>query len=277
MKLTINARFTLNNGVKMPVLGLGTWEATGHKGKQAVLWALEAGYRLVDTAAIYGNEREVGEAIRESSILREDIFITTKLWPSEMGYESGLEAFEASRRRLGFECVDLYLIHWPGEDRGRRLEAWRALEKLLADGRCRAIGVSNFFVQELREILDRGGTAPAVNQVSFSPFKQQREVHAFCESRGIRLEGYSPLTRGRRLDDTTIRSIAKSYRKTPGQIMLRWAIQKGVIVIPKSVHRERIIENADIFGFVISDADMAVLNKLDEESSGPWSSHSAPE
>ncbi len=268
MKLTIGTRITLNNGVKMPILGLGTWEATAGAGRQAVLWALEAGYRLVDTAAIYGNEREVGEAIRASGIPRNDVFITTKLWPSELGYESGLEAFEASRRRLGFEWVDLYLIHWPGEDRRRRAEAWRALEKLQADGGCRAIGVSNYSVRELREILDPGGAAPAVNQVSFSPFKQQREVHAFCESRGIRLEGYSPLTRGRRLEDGTIRSIAESYRKTAGQIMLRWAIQKGVVVIPKSVHRERLVENADIFDFAISDADMAVLDKLDEGSSG---------
>ncbi len=264
MKYSISSRFTLNNGVKMPIFGLGTWEATGRKGKQAVVWALEAGYRLVDTAAIYGNESEVGEGIRTSGIPRDDIFITTKLWPSEMGYESGLTAFEASRRRLGIERLDLYLIHWPGEDRRRRLEAWRAFEKLLADGKCRAIGVSNFSFRELKEILDLDGTAPAVNQVSFSPFKQQREVHAFCESRGIRLEGYSPLTRGRRLDDTTIRSLAKSYRKTAGQIMLRWAIQKGVVTIPKSAHRERIIENADIFDFAISDADMKSMDQLDE-------------
>jgi diketogulonate reductase-like aldo/keto reductase len=254
----------LNNGVEMPIFGLGTWEATGRKGRQAVLWALEAGYRLIDSAAAYGNETVVGEAIRQSGIPRDEVFLTTKLRTSDLGYESALRAFEASRRRLGLEYVDLYLIHWPGGDRRTRAESWRALEKLLADGRCRAIGVSNYSVGELNEILDSRGVVPAVNQVPFSLFNQQRDVFAFCRSRGIRLEGYSPLTRGRRLGDKTVQSLARAYEKTPAQILLRWAIQKEVVVIPKSVHRERILENAAIFGFAISALDMAALDRLDE-------------
>jgi diketogulonate reductase-like aldo/keto reductase len=264
MKLTIDTKLTLNNGVKIPILGLGTWEATGSEGRQAVLWALEAGYRLIDTAAAYDNETEVGEAIRASGVTRDEIFVTTKLWPTHLGYESALSEFEASRRRLGLDRLDLYLVHWPGESRERRAEAWRAFEKLLKDGLCRAIGVSNYSAGELEEILDARHVIPAVNQIPFSPFSQKRTVHDFCVSRSIRVEAYSPLTRGRRLSDRKIQSLAKSYFRTPAQIMLRWAIQKDIIVIPKSVHRERIIENARIFDFSISDADMAALDALEK-------------
>jgi diketogulonate reductase-like aldo/keto reductase len=264
MKLSINTRLTLNNGVKIPLLGFGTWDVTGSGGRQAVLWALEAGYRLVDTASSYGNENEVGEAVRASGTPREEIFITSKVWPTDFGYETTLRAFEASRRRLGLDRLDLYLIHWPGENRKRRAEAWRALETLLKDGLCRAIGVSNYSVEDLKEILAARSVIPAVNQVPFSPFSQQREVHDFCASRGIRVEAYSPLTRGRRLSDRGLRSVAKSYGRTPAQIMLRWAVQKEVIVIPKSIHRERIRENAQIFDFSISRADMAALDALEE-------------
>jgi diketogulonate reductase-like aldo/keto reductase len=265
MKPTAGTRVKLNNGVQMPVLGFGTWDATGREGRRAVSWALEAGYRLIDTAAAYGNESEVGEAIRASGLPQDEIFVTTKLWPSDLGYESVLRAFEASRRRLGFERLDLYLIHWPGDDRRKRVDAWRALEKIFTDGLCRAIGVSNYSVGELREVLDRGGVSPAVNQVPYSPFEQQRGLHEFCQSRGIQLEGYSPLTRGRRLSDGTLLSLAAAYRRTPAQVMLRWAIQKGVVVIPKSVHRERIVENAGVFDFEIGPEDMAALDGLDAE------------
>jgi diketogulonate reductase-like aldo/keto reductase len=264
MKLSLDTRIVLNNGVEMPIFGLGTWDATGRKGRQAVIWALEAGYRLIDTAASYGNEAEVGEGIRASGVPREEIFLTTKLWPSEFGYESTLRAFESSRRRLGVDRVDLYLIHWPGDDAAERADSWRALEKLLTDGLCRAVGVSNYSVEELGEILDSGGVMPAVNQVKFSPFTQQREVFAFCRSRGIRVEGYSPLTRGRRLKDDALQSPARSHKKTPAQVLLRWAIQKEVVVIPKSVNRERILENAAVFDFNLNAADMAALDGLDE-------------
>ncbi len=267
MKLSIGTRVTLNNGVRMPLLGLGTWSATGRKGRQAVIWALEAGYRLIDTAASYGTESEAGEAVRASGLPRGDVFITTKVWPSDFGYERTLRAFEESRARLGFEEVDLYLLHWPGEDPDRRFESWRALEKLLADGRCRAIGVSNYGVPELQETLAEGGgsVAPAVNQISLSPFSQERKVQAFCRARGIRIEGYSPLTRGGMFGDKTIRSLAKSNGKTPAQVMIRWALQREIVTIPKSVRKEHILENADVFDFELSAEDMAALDALDAE------------
>ena len=265
MKLDLQTRITLNNGVKMPLFGLGTWAASGSEGRRAVLWALEAGYRLIDTASSYGNESEVGQAVRASGLPREEIFITTKVWPAEFGYESTLGAFEASRERLGVEQVDLYLIHWPGDDRRRRAESWRALEKLYADGRCRAIGVSNYEVADLAEILEAGeaGTVPAVNQVPFSPFRRQREVHAYCSLHGIRLEGYSPLTRGSKLGHPAIRALAQAHGRTPAQIMLRWALQKEVVTIPKSVHNARILENAGVFDFTLSPKDIAALDALD--------------
>jgi diketogulonate reductase-like aldo/keto reductase len=265
MKLDIGTRVALNNGVRMPLFGLGTWEATGRTGLRAMLWALEAGYRLIDTARAYGNESEVGEAVRQSGIPRDEIFITTKVWPSDFGYERTLAAFEASRRRLGLERVDLYLIHWPERDAEKRGESWRACETLLADGLCRAIGVSNYMVSELDEILaaGRGGVVPAVNQVPFSPFRQQRDVHDFCRSHGIRLEGYSPLTRGAGLGDAAIRSVAETHGRSPAQIMIRWALQKGVVTIPKSVHKERIVENAAVFDFSLTAGDMARLDALD--------------
>ncbi|MGB8958437.1 MAG: aldo/keto reductase [Candidatus Aminicenantales bacterium] len=265
MKLDLRTRIALNNGVKMPLMGLGTWASTGRAGRQAVLWALEAGYRLVDTASSYGNESEVGEAIRDSGLPRSEVFITTKVWPAEFGYEATLRAFESSRRRLGLEQTDLYLIHWPGDDPHLRAESWRALETLLADGLSRAIGVSNYMVAELEELLGAGnrGVVPAVNQVPFSPFGQQKGVHAFCKSHGIRLEGYSPLTRGAELSQRAIRSLARAHGRTAAQIMIRWALQKEVVTIPKSVHKERIVENAAVFDFSLSPEDMAALDALD--------------
>ncbi|HMA53402.1 MAG TPA: aldo/keto reductase [Acidobacteriota bacterium] len=266
MKLGLQTRITLNNGVLMPLFGLGTWAATGKAGRRAVVWALEAGYRLIDTASSYGNESEVGEALRESGLPRSEVFVTTKVWPGEFGTEPTLRAFEASRLRLGLEQVDLYLLHWPGEDPRLRAESWRALETLLADGRCRAIGVSNYGIPELEQILGGGGgIVPAVNQVPFSPFDQQRDVHVFCKLHGIRLEGYSPLTRGVKLGQRTVRTLAQARGRTPAQIMLRWALQKEVVTIPKSVHKERILENAGLFDFSLSPEDMAALDALDAQ------------
>ncbi len=265
MNLNIGTRVRLNNGVEMPIFGLGTWDARGREVGQAVRWALEAGYRLIDTAKSYGNEKAVGEAIHASGVPGDEIFVTTKLWPDELGYNSALLAFEKSRRRLGLERIDLYLVHWPGDDARLRAETWRALETLVADGKCRSIGVSNYEVQHLREIVDSGRTLPVVNQMKFSPFLQQRDVHKFGRARGIRLEAYSPLTRGRRLDDPALGKLAEAHRRTAAQILLRWAIQKDVIVIPKSVRRERILENAAIFDFTLSPKDMKTLDGLDAE------------
>ena len=265
MKLELQTCVELNGGVRMPLFGLGTWEATGRRGREAVLWALEAGYRLIDTAATYGNEGEIGDAVRASGLPRADIFITTKVWPGQFGYERTIRAFEESRKQLGVEQVDLYLLHWPGDDRRLRAESWQALEALLADGRARAIGVSNYGIAELEEILREGDgrEVPSVNQVPFSPFSQQREIHGFCETNGIRLEGYSPLTRGVKIRDRAVQSMAQRLGRTTAQVMIRWALQKGVVTIPKSVHKERILENAAVFDFSLSAEDMAALDGLD--------------
>jgi diketogulonate reductase-like aldo/keto reductase len=267
MKLELRSCVSLNNGVQMPVLGLGTWASTGKKGRQAVLWALAVGYRLFDTASSYGNEQEIGEAIKASGLPRNEVFITTKVWPGEYGYEATLKAFESSRSLLGLEQVDLYLLHWPGDDRRRRIEAWRALETLLADGRARAIGVSNYGVPELEEILQEGDgrEIPSVNQVSYSPFNQQRQLCAFCAENGIRIEGYSPLTRGRKLGDRVVRAVAEARGRTPAQVLIRWALQKEVVTIPKAVHQDHIAENAAVFDFSLTAEDMAGLDALDEE------------
>lgn len=267
MKLELQSCVSLNNGVNMPLFGLGTWDATGRKGRQAALWALESGYRLIDTASSYGNEREIGEAVRASGVPRNEIFITTKVWPAEFGYEATLRAFESSRSLLGVEQVDLYLLHWPGDDRRRRDEAWRALETLLADGRARAIGVCNYGIAELEEILSEGDgrEVPSVDQVPYSPFNQQRKLCEFCAENGIRLEGYSPLTRGRRLGDRVVRTVAEARGCTPAQVLLRWALQKEVVTIPKALHRDHILENAAVFEFELTAEDMATLDALDEE------------
>jgi diketogulonate reductase-like aldo/keto reductase len=268
MKLELRSCVSLNNGVQMPILGLGTWDSTGKKGGQAVLWALEAGFRLIDTASSYGNEREIGEAIKASGLPRNEIFVTTKVWPGEFGYEATLKAFETSRGLLGVEQIDLFLLHWPGDDRRRRAEAWRALETLLADGKARAIGVSNYGIPELEEILSEGDgrEVPSVDQVPFSPFNQQRRLHEFCAENGIRLEGYSPLTRGRKLGDRVVREVAGSRGCTPAQVLIRWALQKEVVVIPKAVQKDHILENAAVFDFSLTDEDMAALDALDTGS-----------
>lgn len=265
MKLDIQTCVELNGGVRMPLFGLGTWEATGRRGRQAALWALEAGYRLIDTASTYGNEHEIGEAIKASGLPRDEIFVTSKVWPGQFGYDRTMRAFKDSRAELDLECIDLTLLHWPGDDRRLRAESWQALETLLAEKQVRAIGVSNYGIEELDEILEEGDgrVVPAVDQVPFSPFDQQRRVRAHCEDNGIRLEGYSPLTRGSKLGDQVVRTLAEAHGRTPAQIMIRWSLQKGVITIPKSTHRERILENAAVFDFELSAEDMAALDGLD--------------
>jgi diketogulonate reductase-like aldo/keto reductase len=260
---------TLNNGVKMPWLGLGVWQsAPGRETHQAVQWALEIGYRSIDTAALYKNEADVGRAVRESGIPRESIFITTKLWNADHGYKPALKAFDESRRKLGVDVVDLYLIHWP--IKGRLTETWKALEKLYADGKVRAIGVSNFLVHHLEELLPGCGVTPAVNQVEFHPLLVQKDLLDFDESHGIRPEAWAPLTRGRIFSDPTVLSMAREYGRTPAQIILRWDIQLGVVTIPKSVHRERILENSRIFDFELSKADIEKLMKLETGTRIGW-------
>jgi diketogulonate reductase-like aldo/keto reductase len=274
-KLRIDTKVKLNNGVEMPIFGLGTYQTeSGKEAGEAVLHALEIGYRHIDTAAMYGNEEDVGDAIKESGIPREEIFVTTKLWNSDHGYDKALAAFEESQEKLGLDYVDLYLIHWPVED--LRKESWRALEKLLKEGRCRAVGVSNYMTWHLEELLEGSSTVPAVNQVEFSPYLYLRDLHDFCRSHDIRLESYSPLTKGHQLNDPKLASIASEYSKSPAQILIRWALQKGVVVIPKSSRKERIKENAEVFDFTISDQDMEILDSFDRGLRTSWDPSTAP-
>ncbi|MFQ6676272.1 MAG: aldo/keto reductase [Fidelibacterota bacterium] len=253
----------------MPILGLGTYRLSpGRPVANAVRWAIEAGYRLIDTASMYGNERDVGEAIRRSGVPRDQVFVTTKLWNSDHGYESTLTAFDRSLNRLGLTYVDLYLIHWPVE--GIRRETWRAMEAVLEGGKCRAVGVSNYMTWHLDELMKDSSTIPAVNQVEFSPYLYQKDLLEYCRSHGIQLEAYSPLTKARRLSDPRLLKIGSRYNKTPAQVLIRWALQKGTVVIPKSSRRERIAENAHVFDFSLSGEDMAVLDSFHEDYRTTW-------
>lgn len=257
-------RMRLNQGGEIPALGLGVYQSRpGLETRQAVKWALELGYRHIDTAALYENESDVGEAVRASKIQREDLFVTTKMWHTEQGFESSQAAARASLRRLGLSYIDLYLIHSPrARSPEDRLASWRGLEKLHREGLCRAIGVSNYSVRHLEELRNHADVVPAVNQVEFHPYVFDPGLLAHCEQRGIRLEAWAPLTRGRRFDDPRLRAIATARNRTPAQILLRWGIEHGLIEIPKSVHRERIEENARIFDFQLSADEVGRLDAL---------------
>jgi len=260
---------TLRHDIKIPQIGLGVWKAArGKSSRDAVAAALRLGYRHVDTAQAYGNEQEVGEAIRSSGLERKEVFVTTKLWNSDQGYDSARRAFDASLARLGFDYVDLYLLHWPVA--GKRLDSWRALEKLQAEGRVRAIGVSNFLVPHLEELLAHAGQPPSVNQIEVHPFHQQRETRVFCEAKGIAVEAYSPLTHGTLIDHPVVTSVAQTVKKSNAQVLLRWGIQHGMIVLPKSVNAARIAENADVFGFAIEAPDMRRLDDLEQGHATGW-------
>ena len=269
MTLTLESTTVLNDGRLMPMLGIGVYDiAAGSSCLRAVSDALELGYRHIDTAALYGNESDVGRAARDSGIPRERLFVVTKLWNSDHGYASTMKACELSLSRLGMDYIDLYLIHWP--EPGKRLDSWRALVELRARGKCKSIGVSNYTVAHLKELMDNSEVVPAVNQVEFSPFLYQRDLLEFCRTRGIQVEAYCPLTRGKKLHDPTLRAIAKKHAKTPAQVMLRWALQHDVVVIPKSQHRARIAENAGLFGYTLDSEDMSALDRLDEGLRTCW-------
>jgi diketogulonate reductase-like aldo/keto reductase len=273
--LTLQSKRKLNNGVEIPLLGLGVYQSPpGRITQEVVTFALKVGYRLIDTASLYGNERDVGRAVRESGIQRDEIFVTTKLWNSDHGYESTIRAFQKSLGLLGLDYVDLYLIHWPVPD--VRKESWRAMELLQSKGMCRAIGVSNYTIRHLEEVLRKSTVAPAVNQVEFNPFLYQKELLHFCTGEGIQLEAYSPLTRGVRLDHPTISAIAKGYSRTPAQIMIRWSLQRGLVVIPKSIRKDRISENSQVFDFEISADDMNDLDSLSEDLHTDWDPTNEP-
>ncbi len=274
MSLTLASRITLNDGAKMPVLGLGTAGARGKACRDAVRVALELGYRLIDTASSYGNEREVGAALQESGVPREDVFVTTKVWNTEQGYESTIRACESSLQRLGLNHVDLYLIHWPVEK--KRLDTWRALVHLRDQGRCRSIGVSNFMVSHLEELRASNNVVPAVNQIEVSPYLYPAEVIDTCRQRWMAVEAYSPLARGHRMRDPAIAAIGARHQRTSAQVMIRWSLQHGLVPIPKSVHPERIRENATVFDFSLSDADMRTLDRLNTGLHFDWDPTNAP-
>jgi len=255
---------TLNNGVTIPQLGFGVWQVPDDEAEHAVATALRAGYRSIDTAKLYFNEEGVARAVRASGIERDELFVTTKLWNDEHGYDAALRAFDASLQRLGLETIDLYLIHWPVPAQDQYLQAWRALQKIYADGRARAIGVSNFTIGNLQRLIGEAGVVPAVNQIELHPQLAQRELRAFHAEHGIATEAWSPLGSGKGLLDLpALAAIAARYGRTPAQVVLRWHLQNGVIAIPKSVTPSRIEENFDVFGFALDDADLAAIDGLD--------------
>jgi diketogulonate reductase-like aldo/keto reductase len=259
----------LLTGARIPQVGLGVWQSPkGDVTSGAVREALRIGYRHVDTATIYGNEVDVGRGVRDGGVPRGQVFVTTKLWNADQGYDAALRAFDASLARLGLEYVDLYLLHWPVA--GKRLDSWRALERLHQDGRARAIGVSNFLVPHLEELLAHAKVVPAVNQIELSPFLQRRDTVALCEKHRIVVEAYSPLTHGKRLGDPTVVAVAKHVKRSPAQVLLRWGIQHGFVVLPKSTRAERIAENGALFDFALDAAAMGKLDALEEGLVTGW-------
>ncbi|MFI1653646.1 aldo/keto reductase [Streptomyces sp. NPDC020472] len=256
---------TLNNGVEMPRLGFGVFQVPDDETTAAVTAALEAGYRSIDTAAIYGNETGVGRALAASGLPREELFVTTKLWNADQGYDSTLRAFDAGLAKLGLDHVDLYLIHWPAPARDLYRDSWRALERLVEEGRIRAAGVSNFQPAHLRRLMEGTALTPAVNQVELHPGLQQTELRAFHAEHGIATEAWSPLAQGAVLGDPAVAAIAARYGKSPAQVVIRWHLQLGNVVIPKSVTPARIRENFDVLDFALTDEEMRAVAALDRD------------
>ncbi|WP_322982782.1 aldo/keto reductase [Streptomyces sp. S584] len=256
---------TLNNGLEMPQLGFGVWQVPDDEATAAVTTALEAGYRSIDTAAIYGNEAGTGKALATTDVPREELFVTTKLWNSEQGHDSTLRAFDASLDKLGLEYVDLYLIHWPVPAKDAYVDTYKAFERILADGRAKSIGVSNFLPEHLERLLGETSVVPAVNQIELHPQLQQAEARAFHAEHGIVTEAWSPLGSGKGLLEVpTVVAVARKHGRSPAQVVLRWHLQTGHVVIPKSVTPSRIAENIDVFGFELDADDLAAFAALDE-------------
>lgn len=254
----------LNNGVEIPQIGFGVYQVPEAETREAVLEALDVGYRHVDTAALYRNEAGVGEAVRDSGLRRDDVFVTSKVWNDDQGYDATLRAFDASMDRLGFEVLDLYLIHWPVPSQDRYLDTWQALEQLYKDGRIRAIGVSNFQPAHLRRLLDHSSVVPVVNQVELHPYLQQTEVRRTNEELGILTEAWSPIAKGGTLlEDPVVLRLADKHGRTPAQVVLRWHVELGTVVIPKSVTPARVKENFDIFDFALDEEDLEAVAGLD--------------
>ncbi|MGW7049210.1 aldo/keto reductase [Streptomyces avermitilis] len=254
---------TLNNGIQIPQLGFGVFQVPDAETTAAVTAALEAGYRSIDTAAIYGNETGVGNALADSGLTRDELFVTTKLWNADQGYDATLKAFDASLAKLGLDYIDLYLIHWPTPARDLYRESWKAIEKLVADGRVRTAGVSNFQPAHLRRLLDGASLVPAVNQIELHPGLQQAELRALHAELGIATEAWSPLAQGAVLEEAALTDIAARHGKSPAQVVLRWHLQLGNIVIPKSVTPARIQQNIDVFDFTLSDEEMTAIAAID--------------
>ena len=266
----------MNDGYKIPVVGLGTWKSEpGEATYKAVLDSINAGYRHIDTARAYDNEADVGRAVQDADINRKDLFITTKLWNRHQGYDEAIEACEKSLARLGCDYIDLYLIHWPLKD--KRNESWRALIELQKKGLCRSIGVSNFTIDNLKELEDKFEVIPAANQVEFHPYHYQKDLLEYCNSKNIIIEAYSPLVHAKRMDEERLVAISEEIGKTPAQILIRWAMQRGMVVLPKSVNESRIVENFSVFDFEISDSLMKRLDDLDERYVTCWDPHNPPD
>jgi methylglyoxal/glyoxal reductase len=275
MTLSLASTLPLNDGHRIPALGLGVWQAgTGPRLVRAVTTALEIGYRLVDTAKLYGNETEVGEAVRHGPVPREEVFVTTKLWNDDHGRAKAKHAFEASMGRLGLDYLDLYLIHWPGA--GERIETWNALTDIAHGGRCRSIGVSNFTIEHLEELARESEVVPAVNQVELHPFLFQRELIDYCHQHGIQVQAYSPLGRSKYLEEPTLTAIAQKHGRSVAQVMLRWSLQHGLSAIPKSTNPERIRENATLFDFELANTEMARIDALGSDQRVAWDPSAVP-
>lgn len=261
----------LNSGQILPSIGFGTWQLSPADTLKSVTLALHTGYRHIDTAKIYGNEAEVGEAILKSKVKRDEVFVTTKLWNSDQGYDSALKAFDESLNRLGLEYIDLYLIHWPGDSQAKRHDSWKALIEIQASGRAKSIGVSNFTVSHLQSLFDAFDQRPAVNQAEFHPFiyQQQKQLLDFCTAEGIIFEAYSPLAQGKR-DDELLQQRGRRYDKSAIQVMLRWALQHGTVPLPRSANPDHIRENFDIFDFQLSADDMAAIDNIGQTGRTAW-------
>jgi 2,5-diketo-D-gluconate reductase A len=260
---------TLSDGARIPQLGLGVYKVADDEARTVVATALELGYRHVDTASFYGNEVGVGQALRASDVPRDDVFVTTKVWNTEQGFDETLRAFDASLDRLGTDHVELYLIHWPAPTQDKYVDTWRALERIAEEGRARSIGVSNFQVHHLERLLGETSVVPVIDQVEAHPWLQQHELREFCAARGIAVEAWSPLARGRVLDDAVIGRIAAKHGVEPAQAVIRWHLQQGLVVIPKTVNARRLASNLDVFGFELDEDDLAAIAALDSgERSG---------
>ncbi len=268
----LHDKIKLNNGLEMPGMGLGVFQVDNDATAEIVKNAIDAGYRSIDTAAIYGNEAGVGDGIEQAlastRLTREDLFITSKVWNTGLSYDETIAAYEESLQKMGLEYLDLYLIHWPGKN--RYAESWRALEDLYKEGKVKAIGVCNFNVSHLQDLLKTADVIPVINQVEFHPRLQQLALREFCETNNIQLEAWAPLMQGGLLEEPTIAGIAAKYGKSNAQVILRWDIQNGVITIPKSVRKERMLQNADIFDFSLTDEELQVINDMNlEKRVGP--------